>query len=199
MKDDYDFKNEIEKQINESIAVKKEIADNYVDIINDISIEIIKAYKKNKKVIWFGNGGSAADSQHLACELVSKFYFKRDALRSIALTTNTSILTAVPNDYDFVYVFERQLEAFAEKGDILIGLSTSGTSKNVLKALEYGKKIGTVNVAFTGDYTKTIKKVVDYLIDVPSSDVPRIQESHIMIGHIICCLVEKELFKKSKK
>ena len=196
----YNFKNEIKTQIEESIAPKKEIIgnDKYIDVINNTAGEIIEAYKKNKKVLWFGNGGSAADAQHLACELVSKFCMEREAIPSIALTTNTSILTAVSNDYGYDKVFERQVEAFAEVGDVLIGITTSGESLNVIRALKSGKKMGAVTVAFTGKKADKLKDFVDYLITVPSDSTPHIQESHIMIGHIICYLVEKELFGNGK-
>ena len=194
----YNFKHEIEKQIEESIAPKKEIIDRYIDVINDIAVEIIEAYKNHKKVLWFGNGGSAADAQHLACELVSKFYLERKAIPSIALTTNTSILTAIPNDYSYDKVFERQVEAFAEEGDVLIGITTSGNSSNVIRALKLGERKGTITVAFTGKNADKLKDFVDYLVPVPSEKTPHIQESHIMIGHIICYLVEKELFGDGK-
>jgi len=196
--DSYNFKEEIIEQIKKSAAIKEDIIKKHIDIINSIANRIIKAYTNNNKVIWFGNGGSAADAQHLSCELVSKFLLEREAIPSIALTTNTSILTAISNDYTFEEVFKRQVEAFAEKGDILIGITTSGTSPNIIKALQSGKKKGTVNIAFTGKNTDKIKAFTDYLVDVPSKDVPRIQESHIMIGHIICNLVEKTLFGEQK-
>jgi len=196
MSNDDKMRNEIKNQIEDSISLKKKISDDYVDRILKISKEIIKAYNNHKKVIWFGNGGSAADAQHLACELVSKFYMERKALRSLALNTNSSILTAISNDYSFDHVYERQIEAFAETGDILIGISTSGTSPNIVKALELGKKIGTVNVALIGKNKEKVKDVADYIIDVPSDETARVQESHIMIGHIICYLVEKSLFAK---
>jgi len=198
MKNDTNVKNEIKRQINESIALKKEIHDKYVDVIALIAEEIIKAYRMDKKVIWFGNGGSAADAQHLACELVSKFVLERDSIPSLALTTNSSMLTAISNDYNFNRVFERQVEAFALPGDVLVGITTSGTSLNVIKALKTGKKKGAVTVAFTGGYISKLKNLVDYIVAVPSDNVPRIQESHIMIGHIICYLVEKSLFDKKK-
>lgn len=188
------FKSEIERQIEESAELKQELVTKHVDVINEIANKIIDAYKNNKKVIWFGNGGSAADAQHLSCELVNKFLRERKAIPSIALTTNTSILTAVSNDYSYEDVFGRQVEAFAEKGDILVGITTSGTSPNVIKALKLGKKKGTINVAFTGVNIEKIKDYVDYLVDVPSKITPRIQESHILVGHIICDLVEKTLF-----
>lgn len=194
MEKNINFKNDIKSQIEASTALKEQLLKTRIAVINDITNKIIKAYKNNKKVIWFGNGGSAADAQHLSCELVSKFCIKRKAIPSLALTTNTSILTAVSNDYNFESVFERQVEAFAEKGDILIGITTSGTSPNIIQALKFGKKKGTINIAFTGKNTDKIREFVDYLVDVPSEEVPRIQESHIMIGHIICQLVEKTLF-----
>jgi len=190
----HNFKDEIEKQIKDSIEVKEKVIDEFIETINDVANKIVEVYKNNKKILWFGNGGSAADAQHLACELVSKFRRERKAIPSIALTTNTSILTAVSNDYNFENVFKRQVEAFAEKGDILVGITTSGTSPNVVKALEFGKKIGTINIAFTGENIDKIKNNVDYLINVPSKDVPRIQEAQILVGHIICDLVEKTLF-----
>lgn len=163
-------------------------------MINKVVTILIGAYKNGKKVLWFGNGGSAADAQHLSCELVSKFRIKRKSFPSLALTTNTSILTAISNDDCFEDVFERQIEGLAKKGDILIGISTSGNSSNVIKGLKKGKKIGTINVVLTGEKSDKIQKFTDYVISVPSNDVPRIQESHIMIGHIICELVEKTLF-----
>lgn len=198
MKNNDNVKNEIRKQIEESIALKKEISDKYIDVIALIAEEIIKAYRNNKKVIWFGNGGSAADAQHLACELVSKFVLERDSIPSLALTTNSSILTAISNDYSFDRVFERQVEAFAVQGDVLVGITTSGTSLNVIKALKLGKKKGAVTVAFTGRHVDKLKNIADYVVSVPSKDTPRIQESHIMIGHIICYLVEKSLFNRKK-
>jgi D-sedoheptulose 7-phosphate isomerase len=194
MEKNINFKNDIKSQIEASTALKEQLIKKHTDVINDITNKIIKAYNNKKKVIWFGNGGSAADAQHLSCELVSKFCMERKAIPSLALTTNTSILTAISNDYNYERVFERQVEAFAEEGDILIGITTSGTSPNIIKALKFGKKKGTINVAFTGENTDKIREYVDYLVDVPSKETPRIQESHIMIGHIICQLVEKTLF-----
>jgi D-sedoheptulose 7-phosphate isomerase len=191
----YNFKDEIKKHIEESRDLKHKIIDKHVDMINDIASIIIDAYKNNKKVIWFGNGGSAADAQHLSCELVSKFNKNRRAIPSLSLTTNTSILTSVSNDFHYDNIFERQVEALAQEGDILVGITTSGTSPNILKALKLGKEKGTINIAFTGEQTDKIKEFTDYLVNVPSTKTPRIQESHIMIGHIICDLVETTLFK----
>jgi len=191
-------RDEIRRQIQDSIAAKQEIYDKNIDEIAEIAKIIVKAYKNGKKVIWFGNGGSAADAQHLACEFVSRFVLERESLPSLALNTNTSILTAVPNDYSYDCVFERQVEAFANKGDVLVGITTSGTSPNVIKALKLGQKKGAVTVAFTGECVDKLKKVSDYVFSVPSDNTARIQESHIMIGHIICFLVENSIFGKKK-
>jgi len=188
------FKNEIKKQIEGSITVKENVLDKYVDIINDVANVIISAYQNDKKVLWCGNGGSAADAQHLSCELVSKFYLDRKAMRSIALTTNTSLLTAISNDYNYDHVFERQVEALADKGDVLIGITTSGTSKNIINALKSANEKGIISIALTGENVDKIQDYADYLIPIPSDVTPYIQESHIMIGHIICYLVEKTLF-----
>jgi D-sedoheptulose 7-phosphate isomerase len=187
----------ITKDIEDSINIKQQLLKSGPNLIGQIVEEIINAYKKGNKVVWFGNGGSAADAQHLSAELVGKFYDKRDALESIALTTNTSILTAIANDFDFSKVFSRQVKALVKKGDIAIGISTSGTSSNVIRGLEEAKKRGAITVAFTGKLDdEKINKNIDYIIAVPSKDTPRIQESHIMIGHIICHLIEREFFRK---
>jgi len=194
----YNFKKEIVNQIEGSINLKEKILDRYVDVINDVANIVIDAYNDGKKVLWCGNGGSAADAQHLSCELVSKFYMDRKPLRSIALTTNTSLLTAISNDSQYGKIFERQVEALADKGDILFGITTSGTSPNIIKALKSANEKGVTTVAFTGKNVDAIKDYADYLIPVPSNVTPHIQESHIMIGHIICYLVEKTLFGDKK-
>ena len=189
-------KNFISDYIEKSIRMKKEILKVKVEIINQVAKEVIDAYKRKNKVLWFGNGGSAADAQHLACELVGKFYLERNALASIALTTNTSELTAIANDYDFDQVFARQVEALVNPGDVVIGISTSGNSNNVINGIKEAKRHRAITIAFVGASGGKLEgdKNVDYLLTVPSEDTPHIQESHIMIGHIICYLVEKELF-----
>jgi len=195
------FKKMIIDRINDSIEVKKNILrdNNSVKKIDLISQAIIKAYKSNKKVILFGNGGSAADAQHLVGELMNKFYFDRKSLPAIALTVNTSILTAIGNDYSFDQIFSKQIEGIGDEGDIAIGISTSGNSKNVIEGLRFSKKNNLFTIGFTGRTGGKINNIVDICINVPSDDTPRIQESHIMIGHVICEIVEKELFKKSEK
>lgn len=185
----------ISDYIERSIQTKKKLLKTKVEEIAHIAKLIINAYRQEKKVVWFGNGGSAADAQHLACELVSRFYMDRSALASIALTTNTSELTAIANDYDFNRVFARQVEALVNPGDIVVGISTSGSSPNVIEGIKEAKRRGAITIAFTGASGGKLKRHVDYLLTVPSDKTSHIQESHIMIGHVICYLVEKELFE----
>lgn len=187
------MENEIIAILNESIKVKESIK-NLTPTIAKISEEIINAYKKKKKVVLFGNGGSAADAQHIAAEFVGKFYKDRESLPSLAFHTNTSVLTATANDYGFDLVFERQVSSFVGDGDIAIGISTSGNSLNVIKGLIKAKEKGAITVGFTGQKKNKIEEIVDICLKIPSSDTPRIQEGHITVGHIICYLVEKELF-----
>jgi D-sedoheptulose 7-phosphate isomerase len=187
----------ISEYIERSSLIKKELQEKHISQISKIADVITDAYRKGHKVIWFGNGGSAADAQHLACELVSKFYFERKALASIALTTNTSELTAIANDFSFNQVFARQVEALANSGDVVIGISTSGKSPNVIEGLRTAKRLGAITIALTGASCEKIRDDADYLLSVPSEITPHIQESHIMIGHILCYLVEKELFGKN--
>lgn len=185
----------ISDYIERSIRTKKELQKTRVEVIAQVAGLIVDAYRQGNKVVWFGNGGSAADAQHLACELVSRFYLERKALASIALTTNTSELTAIANDYNFDWIFSRQVEALVNHGDVVIGISTSGNSPNVIEGIKKAKQLGAVTVAFTGATGGKLKGNVDFLLDVPSEITPYIQESHIMIGHVICYLVEKELFE----
>ena len=185
--------NEIIAILDESIKIKEEIK-TLVPIIIKISEEIIRAYKNKKKVVLFGNGGSAADAQHIAAEFVGKFYKERESLPSLAFNTNTSSLTATANDFGYDLIFERQVSAFVDKGDIAIGISTSGNSPNVIKGINKAKEKGAITVGFTGYKENQLEKIVDYCLKIPSTDTPRIQEGHITVGHIICYLVEKELF-----
>ncbi len=186
----------IKKIIKDSIYVKEKLLGDPLIIDNIFEVtEIIKnTFLKNGKVLLCGNGGSAADAQHIAAELSGKFYIDRKPLFAEALHVNTSYLTAVSNDYSYNEVFSRLVMAMGKKGDVLIALSTSGNSMNVLRALEEAKKIGLITVGLTGKSGRKMKHLCDYLINVPSEDTPRIQEAHIFIGHIICELVERELF-----
>lgn len=155
----------------------------------------VNAFNNGNKILFMGNGGSAADSQHLAGELVSRFAFERPGLPAFALTVDTSVLTSIGNDYGFEHLFSRQVEAIAKPGDILFGFSTSGNSRNIIKALETAKTMEVITVGMCGNQKARITDVVDYRIEIPSSQTPKIQEGHIVIGHIICGLIEEKLFK----
>jgi len=187
------MENEIKSILNETTNVIMKIQD-LAPQIAQVSREIVKAYKNNKKVVLFGNGGSAADAQHIAAEFVGKFYKDRASLPALAFHTNTSVVTATANDYGYEYVFERQVSSFVGEGDIAIGLSTSGNSPNVIKGLLKAREKRAITIGFTGSKENEIEKIVDYCLKMPSTDTPRIQEGHITVGHIICYLVEKELF-----
>jgi len=190
------FEKLIIDRINQTLRVKQNILKDseLIKKIGEIARVIVNAYRENKKVVLFGNGGSAADAQHLAAELVNRFYFDRKSLPAEALTVNTSILTAIGNDYTFDQIFSKQVEGIGEEGDIAIGISTSGNSKNVIEAINVAKKKKLFTIAFTGRTGGKIKEVADICLQVPHDDTPRIQEIHIMMGHIICEIVEKELF-----
>ena len=162
--------------------------------IDKAAKKIIETYKQGGRVYFCGNGGSAADAQHLSAELSGRFYFDRKPLAAEALHVNTSYMTAVANDYSFELVFAREVEAFCKKGDVLVGISTSGNSKNVIRAFETAKAKGVTTIAMTGKGGGNMASLSDILIAIPSNDTPRIQESHIMAGHIICQIVEEELF-----
>ena len=188
--------NEIQKYIKSSILVKEEIlsSKSVLDSVESAVNIIFEAYKNNKKVLFAGNGGSAADAQHLAAELVSKFMKDRPALNAIALTTNTSILTAVGNDYSHEYVFPRQIQAYGIEGDVFVAISTSGNSKNIIRSIQEAKKQGLNVIGLTGKNVCLMDNLCDCIIKVPSTETPIIQEAHIMLGHIICALVEEKLF-----
>lgn len=190
----------IENYIQDSIDTKKKILEDkkIIDIIQRAAEAIIVSYKNGGKVLTAGNGGSAGDAQHIAGELVSKFYFDRPGLSAFALTTDTSIITAIGNDYGYEKLFERQIQANGNKGDVFIGISTSGNSKNIVLALEEARRKGLVTIGFAGEKECLMDKLCDFMIKVPSCETPKIQESHIMIGHIICAIVEKAIFGENK-
>lgn len=183
----------ISERIEASIAVKRELL-RHTEVCAEVAERIIRAYREGKKVLLFGNGGSAADAQHIAAEFVGRFYLDRPALPAQALTVDTSSLTAIGNDYAYELVFARQIEAFGRAGDVAIGISTSGNSRNVIEALRAAKQKGMVAAGMTGESGGQVKAEVDYCICVPSRDTPRIQEAHILVGHILCELVEQALF-----
>ena len=182
--------------VQNSIAVKNDILNNETLLkdLEQLVTLITQTFNNGGKVLFCGNGGSAADAQHLAAEFSGRFYTDRNPLPSEALHCNTSYLTAVANDYGYDFVYSRLLKGIGKAGDIIVGLSTSGNSTNIIKAFEVAKELGITTVAFTGATGGKIKELSDILINVPSTDTPRIQESHIMLGHIACELVEKNLF-----
>jgi len=179
----------------ESIQVKEELLRNNITQIIEIINMVTDCLKKNGKVILFGNGGSASDSQHIAAELVGRFKKDRKALSAIALTTNTSILTALANDYGYEIVFAKQIEALGQKNDVAIGISTSGKAKNVACGIKQAKKMGLKTIALTGADGGELTKLADISLIVPSPITARIQEAHITIGHIVCELVEQTFCK----
>lgn len=187
------MKNEVKKIINENLKITREF-ESQADVILTITRKILAAFRRNKKIIIFGNGGSAADAQHFAAELVVKFEKKRKSLNAIALTTNSSVITACGNDFGFDEIFARQLEPIAQAGDVVIGISTSGNSPNVVKALTVASRKKIFTVGFTGKDGGIIKEVADVTLKAPSDVTARIQECHILAIHIICKLVEKSLF-----
>jgi D-sedoheptulose 7-phosphate isomerase len=197
---DREMKEHVRQQIAASISVKQEIlaSESLIEKLAEVARVCILAFRRGNRVLLAGNGGSAADAQHIAAEFVSRFEFDRPGLPSIALTTDTSMLTAIGNDYGFERLFLRQLEANGTKGDVFIGISTSGNSKNVLLALENCRRLGITSVGLAGSGGQ-IQAKCDYVIAVPSTHTARIQESHIMIGHIICGLVESAMFGRSEQ
>lgn len=192
----FDSMNEnIKKALMESADLKRQIAEKFIDLIEEAISLICGSLKKSGKILLMGNGGSAADAQHIAAEFIGRFKLERNSLPAIALTTDTSILTSVGNDYGFDQIFARQLESLGRKEDVVIAISTSGNSKNIIEALRLSQRNGLKSIGLLGCNGGEIKELVDLAIVAPSSNTPRIQESHITIGHIICEEVEKELFK----
>ncbi len=186
------MRDRIKEIFSESIQIKEELLRTCVGTILEVTRLFIDCLKKGGKVIVFGNGGSASDSQHIAAELVGRFKKDRAPLPAIALTTNTSIITAIANDYSYDFVFSRQVEALAQKNDLIVGISTSGKAKNVAAGIKQAKKMGLVTVALTGGDGGDLSKLADVCLAVPSAITARIQEAHITIGHIICEIVEEE-------
>jgi D-sedoheptulose 7-phosphate isomerase len=190
----------VRRIVADSIQVKQQVlADEpLLACVAEVARVIERALRAGGKVLFAGNGGSAADAQHLAAEFVSRFEFDRPGLASIALNTDTSMLTAIGNDYGYDYVFARQVEANGRAGDVFVGISTSGNSKNVLRAVDAAKKLGVVTVALCGAGGQ-LKEICDHVIAVPSTHTPRIQENHILLGHALCALVEDAIWGASHK
>lgn len=186
----------VRELVDASIKVKQQIVedDSLLQVVADVATAIVNALKSGGRLYFCGNGGSAADAQHLAAEFSGRFYKDRYALPAEALHVNTSYLTAVGNDYGFDLVYSRLVEGIMQPGDVLVGLSTSGNSANIVKAFEAARTRNIITVGFTGLTGGLLKSLSDYLISVPSADTPRIQESHILLGHIICQLAEEHYF-----
>ncbi|HEY0704509.1 MAG TPA: D-sedoheptulose 7-phosphate isomerase [Candidatus Acidoferrales bacterium] len=186
----------VRARITSSIKLKEALLkdEHFQDLVMQVAMQIVKSLEQGGKVFWCGNGGSAADSQHLAAEFTGRFLKERRALPAIALSVNTSSLTAIGNDYGFEKVFARQLEALGREGDVVVGLSTSGNSPNVLRALEVAKSKSIFSVALAGKSGGAMKNVADCTICIPSDETPRIQECHILTGHLICEIVEEVMF-----
>ena len=191
------MQNKIKSIIEASVDVKSKILANkeLLDVIENVTSAITQSFRNGNKVLFCGNVGIAADAQHLAAEFSVRFYTYRDALPSEALHCNTSYITAVANDYSYDVIYSRIVKGTGKPGDVLVGLSTSGNSTNIVKAMEVAKQIGMITVSLTGATGGKLREISEYLINVPSTDTPRIQEAHIMIGHILCELVEKNLFE----
>lgn len=186
------------RSIEASIATKQQILGNPVllETLGKAADVMSDALRNGKRVLWCGNGGSAADAQHLAAELSGRFYYDRPPLNSEAMHCNTSYLTAVANDYGYDLIYSRMIDGACHPGDVLVGISTSGNSKNICNAFRKAKELGVITIALTGGSGGDMKELADYLLNVPSADTPRIQESHIMLGHIICEIVEAQLFPR---
>ena len=189
------MKQKIIDSLRDNIKIKNDLIENHIDVIVDISKKIIKALKKKKKILIFGNGGSAADSQHMAAELVGRFKKEKRPLPVISLNTNTSIITSLANDYGYADIFSKQLEALGGSKDVAIGISTSGNSPNILKAIKLAKEKGLITIGLTGKRGKKLASLCDTTLMVSSFDTPRIQEAHITCIHIICDLIEREFTK----
>jgi D-sedoheptulose 7-phosphate isomerase len=187
----------IKQLIQASISVKQQLMedDALVSVIGTVADVITNAFRDGRRVYFCGNGGSAADAQHLAAEFSGRFYTDRKALPAEALHCNTSYITAVGNDYSYDVIYARLIDGIGQPGDVLVGLSTSGNSANIIKAFEVARERGMVTVGFTGQTGGQMKALSDYLINIPSTDTPRIQESHILAGHIVCQLVEETYFQ----
>ncbi|MCL2761090.1 MAG: D-sedoheptulose 7-phosphate isomerase [Desulfuromonadales bacterium] len=189
---------DIKRQIADNRALMGKVEADLVKVIKAVADSIIQGLSNGKKLLIMGNGGSAADAQHFAAEITGRFKMERPGLPAIALTTDTSAITAIGNDYGFDEIFSRQVQALACKGDIVFGISTSGNSENVIKGLNAAQAAGAVTIALLGKDGGKIKDIAELSIVIPSSDTPRIQEAHIMIIHILCDLLEKEIFGKGE-
>jgi len=191
------MKSYIFRQVNEAAILMSSISkdDALIATIESAALACVEALRMGNKILLAGNGGSAADAQHIAGELVSRFAFDRPGLSAVALTTDTSILTAIGNDYGYDKLFSRQIQAIGRAGDIFLGYSTSGNSENIIKGFEMARSLGIITIGFTGNRNGKVNCLSDFLIAVPSADTPKIQEGHLVLGHILCGLIENIIFK----
>jgi D-sedoheptulose 7-phosphate isomerase len=187
------MKADIERGIRESIRVKEQLLEQ-LDLLDTMGKILYDCIRGGGKAVFFGNGGSAADAQHLAAELAGRFYLDRPSLPAISLSTNTSTLTAVGNDYGFEHVFSRQLPGVGHRGDVAVGISTSGNSPNVIEAVRLARRLGMITIGWTGRDGGQLASLADYVLQVDSEQSPRVQEAHILAGHILCEIVEQRLF-----
>lgn len=190
---------DIEIQLQESIDTKKALLPAHLDVIKKIADAIVMAFKNGHRLYLIGNGGSAADAQHIAGELIGRFKMNRRPLPAVALTTDTSVITALANDFGYDACFARQVEALVNPGDVVLAFSTSGNSKGILNAVQVTRNRGAIAIGFTGKDGGLLKDAVDICLKIPSTNTPRIQECHITVGHIVCSIVEKELFGTATK
>jgi D-sedoheptulose 7-phosphate isomerase len=193
------MKDKVIKIFEESIEVKKKFIEGHVDTIMEVANVIASAFNKGKKLILFGNGGSATDASHLAAEFINRFQKERPSLPAIALNTDMAVITAIANDYDFSEIFSKQIKSLSDEGDVVIAISTSGSSANILKAMDAAKKKKLITIAFTGLKGDKFASKAQYAFIVPSDKTPRIQETHITLGHVLCRMVEEILFEAPRK
>jgi D-sedoheptulose 7-phosphate isomerase len=193
------MKQKIINVFKESIAVKEKFLDQNIETIIEVSVLLADTFSKGNKLLLFGNGGSASDASHIAAEFVNRFKMERPAFPAIALNTDTAVLTSIANDYGYDNIFERQLKAIAQAGDAVIAISTSGTSRNVIKAVEAAKNKKLKTIVFTGAKGDKLASLADHVFAVPSDNTPRIQETHITLGHALCQMVEEIIFESHRK
>lgn len=193
------MKDQVIRAFKDSISIKQKFADENVDAIIEVSKLLAETFSRGGKLLLFGNGGSASDASHIAAEFVNRFRKERPAFPAIALNTDTAVLTSIANDYDYADIFARQLKAFAQEGDVVIAISTSGSSPNVVKAVDAANKKKLKTIAFTGAKGDRLASKCDYVFAVPSDNTPRVQETHITLGHVLCQMVEEILFEAYRK
>ena len=192
------MKDKIIKAFNDSVLVKQEFVKENVNLIVEVSKVVANSFAQGNKLLIFGNGGSASDASHIAAEFINRFKLERPALPAIALNTDMAVLTSISNDYAYENIFVRQLKALGQEGDIALGITTSGTSGNVLKALEEAKHKNLKTIAFTGVSNEKLDSICDYVFSVPTTDTPRVQETHITLAHVLCEMVEDILFESHR-